>query len=132
MGWHGIGISLLVRFPLSSSPSYFFPSPLSLSFLLRTLTLSRDDDNDDENRYRANAHEFRSQRWGKTFEVGGTFLSLREKIQSRHELLGEEGGGFPKRVPKRSKQLEKIDLDVGFESGLGWTEKSIIFVVPWL
>ncbi|BGP38460.1 hypothetical protein JCM10450v2_002408 [Rhodotorula kratochvilovae] len=77
--------------------------------------------------YRVNNAEFRSKRWGNTFVNG--FDALKRHIQQKHPAIGES---FPAIKPKRNIQLEPVVWDPPFEHGLAYTDKQILFVIPWL
>ncbi|GAA5833949.1 hypothetical protein JCM11251_003572 [Rhodosporidiobolus azoricus] len=79
--------------------------------------------------YRVNSPKFRAQRWGNTFVNG--FEALKKHIQKKHAGL-DHPGIFPSKAPKRNVQLEPVEWEPPFESGLAYTDKQIMFVVPWL
>ncbi|SGY50981.1 BQ5605_C001g00946 [Microbotryum silenes-dioicae] len=82
--------------------------------------------------YRANDQKFRASRWGDTFSGrSAPFIHMRETVQKKHRFL-DDASNFPHRVPKHSSALERIVWDQPFESNLATSDKSIMFVIPWL
>ncbi|KAK4051793.1 hypothetical protein OIV83_002497 [Microbotryomycetes sp. JL201] len=79
--------------------------------------------------YRMNPKAFRASRWGDTFKLDSAKLSLKERIQSRHPSLEDN---FPRRVPEQSIHLEPISWEPPGPSNIIGTDKSIVFIVPWL
>ncbi|KAM0788450.1 hypothetical protein ACM66B_001584 [Microbotryomycetes sp. NB124-2] len=79
--------------------------------------------------YRMNPKAFRATRWGDTFKLESAKTSLKERIQQRHPSLETN---FPYRTPENSVHLEPITWDPPGPSNIIGTDKSIIFIVPWL
>ncbi|GAA5991359.1 hypothetical protein JCM11641_007562 [Rhodosporidiobolus odoratus] len=79
--------------------------------------------------YRVNSAAFRSSRWGNTFVNG--FDSLKTHIQRKHPGL-DVPGVFPSKSPKVNVQLEPVTWEPPFETALAYTDKQIMFVIPWL
>ncbi|BGP14400.1 hypothetical protein JCM10213v2_002347 [Rhodosporidiobolus nylandii] len=79
--------------------------------------------------YRVNPATFRSKRWGNTFVNG--FEALKAHIHRKHPGL-DRHGAFPVKSPRRNVQLEPVSWDPPFETALAYTDKQIMFVIPWL
>ncbi|KAK4058434.1 hypothetical protein OIO90_000593 [Microbotryomycetes sp. JL221] len=79
--------------------------------------------------YRMNPKAFRASRWGDTFKLDSAKMSLKEKVQTRHAKLETE---FPHRFPEKSVHLEPISWNPPSVSNIIGTDRSIVFVVPWL
>lgn len=84
--------------------------------------------------YRVNPPSFRETRWGETFKQDdnwGGFHALHEHIMTKHEALSGRTA-FPVVEPKPAVAFEPMTWDYPFSPNLAPSDKSIMFVIPWL